>query len=128
MSHRAIKTDRAPAAIGPYSQAIQAGAWLFVSGQIGLKPETGQFVSEVFADQARQCLENMSQILAAAGCKLDDVVSVDVFITDISLFGLFNEIYSEYFSAHKPARAVVEAKGLPKGALVEIKCVAMRAA
>jgi 2-iminobutanoate/2-iminopropanoate deaminase len=128
MGIEAIQTDRAPAAIGPYSQAIKAGAWLFVSGQLGMKPQTGDLVSQEFGDQARQALDNLSAILQAAGYELGDVVSVDVFVTDITQFASFNSIYEQYFSRHKPARAVVEVKGLPRGAKVELKCVACREA
>lgn len=124
MSCEPIQTGKAPAAIGPYSQAIKVDNWLFVSGQIGLQPESGQLVSEDLTGQAKQALDNMSQILAAAGCRATDVVSVDVFLTDMAQFAAFNAIYQEYFSDHRPARAVVEVAGLPKGAQVEIKCIA----
>jgi len=125
MTLSTVQTDRAPAAIGPYSQGIAAGQWLFVSGQIGLAPGTANLVSADFADQARQALENLRQIVESGGSSLSQVVSVDVFLCDITQFGTFNEIYESYFSAHKPARAVVEVKGLPKGALVEVKCIAV---
>jgi len=124
MSCQAIQTERAPAAIGPYSQAIKVGDWLFVSGQIGLDPEKGDLVSDNLTGQARQALDNLSQIVAAAGCRLSDVVAVDVYLTDIGQFAAFNEIYQQVFSTHRPARAVVEVSALPKGALVEIKCIA----
>lgn len=126
MKCRMVQTDRAPAAIGPYSQAVEAGGWVFVSGQLGLDPATGAFAGEGFKEQARQSLDNVSNILKAAGYELTDVVAVDVFVTDISQFGVFNEIYAGYFPEHKPARAVVEVKGLPKGGLVEVKCTAFR--
>ena len=128
MAHAIIQTDRAPAAIGPYSQAIRVDKWLFVSGQIGLVPATGQLVGDGLIDQATQALQNMRHILEAAGCKLHDVVSADVFLVDIGQFGTFNGIYEEFFAGHKPARAVVEVKALPRGALVEIKCVAVKGA
>jgi len=121
----AIKTAKAPAAIGPYSQAICANGFVFVSGQIPLDPESGEIVSGGFVDQARQSLENVKQILIASGSGMDKVVAVDVFITDIAQFAAFNKVYEQYFSIHKPARAVVEVKGLPRGALVEVKCVAL---
>lgn len=124
MSCQVIQTTDAPAAIGPYSQAIKAGSWVFVSGQLGMNPATGELVGEGLAEQAKQALENMSNIVKAAGLALADVVSVDVFLTDINQFAAFNGIYLGYFSAHKPARAVVEVKGLPRGACVEIKCIA----
>jgi 2-iminobutanoate/2-iminopropanoate deaminase len=128
MGHQVIQTDRAPAAIGPYSQAIKVDQWLYVSGQIGFVPATGQLVSDGLAEQARQALQNMEQILATAGYGLPEVVAVDVFLIDISQFALFNTIYEEFFAGHKPARAVVEVKGLPRGALVEIKGVACKSA
>ncbi len=124
MECKIIQTDKAPSAIGPYSQGIGAGSWVFVSGQIGINPETGEMVSPDFAAQTRQVLENMKQILLAAGCTLNNVVSVDVFLTDIGNFVEFNGIYQEYFSDHRPARAVIEVSALPKGASVEIKCIA----
>lgn len=124
MSVEAIGTDKAPAAIGPYSQAIRANGFVFVSGQIPLDPQSGQIVSGGFVEQARQSLENLEQILIASGAGLEKVVAVDVFVTDINQFGAFNKVYEQFFSTHKPARAVVEVKGLPKGVMVEVKCVA----
>ena len=126
MDHHVIQTDRAPAAIGPYSQAIRVDNWLFVSGQIGFLPATGQLAGDNLVDQAAQALQNMREILEAAGFGLNDLVSVDVFLVDIAQFGSFNSIYENFFAAHKPARAVVEVKGLPRGALVEIKCIACK--
>jgi 2-iminobutanoate/2-iminopropanoate deaminase len=119
-----IKTDKAPAAIGPYSQAIAVNRLLFVSGQLGLIPETGKLAESDFGSQARQALKNLSQVLKAGGTDLDKVASVDVFLTNISDFEDFNKIYQEFFSIHKPARAVVGVTSLPKDALVEIKCIA----
>ncbi len=119
-----VQTDKAPAAIGPYSQGIAVTPWLFVSGQIGINPETGELVSSEFAAQARQAMENLRQIVMAGGGDFNSVVSADVFVTDMGKFAEFNEIYQEYFSEHRPARAVVEVSALPKGALVEIKCIA----
>jgi len=126
MAHQVIQTERAPAAIGPYSQAIRVDKWRLVSGQIGLLPATGQLVGEQLSEQATQALQNMRQIVEAAGFGFEEVVSVDVFLVDITQFGSFNSIYENFFGAHKPARAVVEVKGLPRGALVEIKCVACK--
>ena len=128
MAHEVIQTDRAPAAIGPYSQAIKVDRWLFVSGQIGFLPASGQLAGDGLAGQARQALQNMHQILTAAEFALTDVVAVDVFLMDIGQFALFNGIYEEFFAGHKPARAVVEVKGLPRGALVEIKGIACKSA
>jgi 2-iminobutanoate/2-iminopropanoate deaminase len=124
MTCKVIQTDRAPAAIGPYSQGITVAPLLFVSGQLGIQPETGDLVSSDFKLQARQALENLLQIVLAAGYNLNQVVAVDVFVTDMNNFTAFNAIYAEYFSEHRPARAVVEVSRLPKDACVEIKCIA----
>jgi 2-iminobutanoate/2-iminopropanoate deaminase len=124
MKCKIIQTDQAPAAIGPYSQGISVAPWLFVSGQLGIQPETGELISSDFGPQARQALENLRQIVLAAGSDLNHVTAVDVFLTDIGNFAEFNAIYAEYFSEHRPARAVVEVCALPKGANIEIKCIA----
>jgi 2-iminobutanoate/2-iminopropanoate deaminase len=121
-----IQTKEAPAAIGPYSQAIAAGPFLFVSGQLGLDPATGNFVGSTLATQARQALTNMKNILEAGGSSLEEVVAVDVFLADIEDFLEFNGIYGEFFSTHKPARAAVEVSALPKRGRVELKCIACR--
>jgi 2-iminobutanoate/2-iminopropanoate deaminase len=126
MTCKVIQTDRAPAAIGPYSQGIAAAPLLFVSGQLGIQPETGELIGPDFKLQARQALENLLQIVLAAGYRLNDVVAVDVFVTDMANFTTFNAIYSEYFSEHRPARAVVEVSRLPKDGCVEIKCIAYK--
>ncbi len=123
MELKSIQTDKAPAAIGPYSQAIDTGSLLFVSGQLGMNPQSGELVSSEFAPQANQALENLKQIVLAGGSDLTRVVAVDVFVTDMAKFAEFNEIYQQFFSQHRPARAVIEVSALPKGALVEIKCV-----
>jgi 2-iminobutanoate/2-iminopropanoate deaminase len=119
-----IQTSKAPAAIGPYSQAIAAGEWVFVSGQIGLDPNTGELKGKDLYTQARQTLKNLEAILKAADRRLDQVVSVDVFLADMNDFASFNAIYEKFFGSHKPARAVVAVKELPKNAVVEIKCIA----
>jgi len=124
MELKVIHTDQAPKAIGPYSQAVLSAPWLFVSGQIGILPETGELISSDFVSQTQQALENVRQILVEAGGDLNQVTAVDVFLTDIGNFLKFNEIYADYFSDHRPARAVVEVSALPKGAVVEIKCIA----
>ena len=124
MTFKIIQTDRAPAAIGPYSQGITVAPWLFVSGQLGIQPETGELVSSDFLPQAKQALENLLQIVRAAGYNLNHVVAVDVFLTDLNNFSTFNALYAEYFSEHRPARAVVEVSRLPKDASIEIKCMA----
>jgi 2-iminobutanoate/2-iminopropanoate deaminase len=126
MALTSIQTDRAPAAIGPYSQAVRVDQWLFVSGQLGLEPGTGRLVGDGLVEETRQALENIHHILDAAGFGLHEVVSVDVFLLDIGEFGAFNGIYEDFFGDHKPARAVVEVRGLPRGALVEIKCIACK--
>ena len=124
MTLKTIKTDAAPAAIGPYSQAIGAGPWRFVSGQLGMNPQTGELVAEDLSAQARQALQNLIQIVVAGGCTLEQIAAVDVYLTDMSKFAEFNQIYEDVFVDHRPARAVVEVSALPKGAVVEIKCVA----
>ncbi len=120
----AISTDAAPAAVGPYSQAIQAGTLLFLSGQLGIDPASGRLV-EGFAAQARQALANMAAILRAAGAGLEQVASVDVFVTNLEWFGEFNAVYAQFFGEHRPARAVVGVAALPLGALVEVRAVAV---
>ncbi len=124
MTLKVIHTDQAPEAIGPYSQAVLSAPLIFVSGQIGIFPETGELISSDFVSQTQQVLKNLRQILVEGGSDFDQVVAVDVFLTDIGNFSRFNEIYAEYFSDHRPARAVVEVSALPKDALVEIKCIA----
>ena len=124
MTCKVIQTDQAPAAIGPYSQGITAAPFLFVSGQLGIQPKTGELVSSDFKVQAKQALENLLQIVLAAGYNLNQIVAVDVFVTDLTNFANFNDIYAEYFSEHRPARAVVEVSRLPKDACIEIKCIA----
>lgn len=127
MAFHFVNTAKAPSAIGPYSQAVQAGPWLFVSGQIPLVPETGELVGDAFPDQARQTLQNVRAVLEAAGFSLQDVAAVDVFLTDLGQFHVFNAIYEEAFAGHKPARAVVGVSALPRGARIEIKCIAVKA-
>lgn len=122
---KAIHTDEAPAAIGPYSQAISAPPFLFVSGQIGMNPKTGELAGEELEAQAKQAIENMLAIVKAGGGSVEKIVSVDIFLTDMSRFADVNRIYESYFSSHKPARAAIEVSALPKGACFEIKCVAM---
>jgi len=123
-----IQTDAAPKAIGPYSQAVKANGFVFVSGQIPLDPETGQLVDGDIKNQTRRVFENIKAILAAAGCDLSNVVKVTVFTDDISNFSAINEVYSEYFSTHKPARSFVEVSALPRNAHVEIEVIAAKGA
>lgn len=126
MELKAFNTDSAPAAIGPYSQAMTAGEMVFVSGQLGMDPKTGEMAGDDLKSQARQAMENLKNIIIDSGLTLSNVASVDVFLTNMGDFADFNLIYQEYFAGHKPARAVVEVKALPKGGCVEIKCVACR--
>ena len=117
-------SDRAPRAIGPYSQAVSAGGWLYTSGQIPLDPGTGELVAGGFEAQARQVLENLRQVLAAAGCTFADVVKATVFVVDLADFPRLNALYGEVLGEHRPARSTVQVTALPKGALVEIDLVA----
>ena len=125
MALTTIQTDRAPAAIGPYSQAVVADPFVFVSGQLGMDPATGELVGEDLESQARQALENVKQIVNAAGSRLEQVTAVEVFLADMGDFVAFNAIYAEYFPVHKPARAAIGVSALPKGGRVEIKCTAV---
>jgi 2-iminobutanoate/2-iminopropanoate deaminase len=120
-----ISTESAPGAIGPYSQAIKAGGMVFCSGQIPIDPATGEFVSDSVSEQTEQVLKNLSEVLKAAGCSLDDVVKTTVFLADMGDFSEMNEIYGRFFSDNKPARATVQAARLPKDARVEIDCIAL---
>lgn len=123
----AIQTSQAPAAIGPYSQAIDSGAGLvFVSGQLPIDPATGAFPEGGVQEQTRQSLTNAKAILEAAGLGLKNVVKTTVFLADMGDFAAMNEIYAQFFSAPYPARSAVAVKTLPKGALVEIECIAAR--
>jgi 2-iminobutanoate/2-iminopropanoate deaminase len=120
---RAIESHRAPKPVGPYSQAIEAGGLVFVSGQLGMDPETGNLAEGVEA-QAERALDNIAAILEAAGLEMKDVVKVTIFLSDMGDFPKVNEVYARYFSEPWPARACVAVAGLPKGALVEIECIA----
>ena len=120
-----IQTEKAPAAIGPYSQAIDSGAGLvFVSGQLPIDPATGAFPEGGVQEQTRQSLTNAKAILEAAGMGLQNVVKTTVFLADMGDFAAMNEVYAQFFSAPFPARSAVAVKTLPKGALVEIECIA----
>jgi 2-iminobutanoate/2-iminopropanoate deaminase len=120
-----IQTENAPAAIGPYSQAIKAGGFVFASGQIPIDPQTGQFVAGGIAEQTRQVLKNLGAVLEAAGSSLDQVVKTTVFLADMKEFSGMNEVYATFFSSPPPARATVAAAGLPRDARVEIEAVAL---
>lgn len=118
-----INTKNAPAAIGPYSQAVKVGNMMFISGQIPFVPKTMELVSEDVQEQTRQSLENLKGILEEAGMSFNDVVKTTVFIKDMNDFGQINEIYAEYFVDNKPARACVEVSRLPKDVKVEIDAI-----
>jgi len=120
-----IQTENAPAAIGPYSQAIKAGGFVFCSGQVAIDPQTGQFVAGGVAEQTEQVLKNLSAVLEAAGSSLDQVVKTTVFLADMKEFSAMNEVYARFFSEPPPARATVAAAGLPRDARVEIEAVAL---
>ena len=121
-----IHTEAAPKAIGPYSQGIVLADWVFVSGQIPLDPATGELVRGSFTDHATQVLANLDAILRAAGSDRRMVVKVTVYLTDVGRFAEFNEAYASFFGDHRPARAVVGVKALPRGAQVEIEALAAR--
>ena len=120
---KAIKTDKAPAAIGPYSQAIETGGLVFASGQLPINPATGEF-PEGIKEQTRQSLMNAKAILEAAGLSMKNVVKTTVLLADIADFVAMNEVYAEFFEEPYPARSAFAVKSVPKGALVEIECIA----
>lgn len=123
---QAIATQQAPAAIGPYSQAIEAGGMVFVSGQLPIDPATGEFAEGGVKELTRQSLNNVKHILEAAGLSMDHVVKTGVFLADMADFAEMNEAYAEFFRAPFPARAAVAVKTLPKGARVEIEAIAVK--
>lgn len=120
-----VQTEQAPKAIGPYSQAIKANGFVFASGQIPIIPETGEFVAGGIVEQTEQVIKNLSRVLEAAGSGLDRVVKTTVFLANMEEFVAMNEVYGKYFSEEPPARATVEAAGLPRGARVEIEAIAL---
>lgn len=124
--NKVIHTEKAPAALGPYSQAIEANGMLFVSGQIPFIPETMTLVSDDVKDQTRQSLENVKAIVEAAGYSMKDVVKAGVFIKDMNDFAAINEVYAQYLGDVKPARACVEVARLPKDVKVEIEVIAVK--
>ena len=125
--NNAISTPNAPAAIGPYSQGIQAGSTIFVSGQLPIDPATGAFAGEDIASQTRQSLTNIKNILAAAGASMNDVVKTTVMLKNIGDFAAMYAVYAEFFTEPFPARAAYQVAALPKDALVEIECIAVKA-
>jgi 2-iminobutanoate/2-iminopropanoate deaminase len=120
-----VQTENAPAAIGPYSQAIKINGFVFVSGQIPIDPRTGEFVEGGIREQTEQVLKNLAAVLEASGSSLDQIVKTTVFLADMQDFALMNEVYSSFFRENPPARATVAAAGLPRNARVEIEAVAV---
>jgi len=123
---KAVKTDKAPAAIGPYSQAIDTGTFIYTSGQIPVNPSTGEVVDGGIEQQTAQVLENLKNVLEAAGSSLSKVIKTTVFIKDMNNFSTMNEVYKSYFTEPYPARSCVEVARLPKDVLVEIEAVAQK--
>ena len=123
---KAIHTEKAPKALGPYSQAIEAGGMVFASGQVPIDPATDAFVDGGIKEQTRMSLTNAQNILAEAGTDLAHVVKTTVFLSDMDNFAAMNEVYAQFFSQPYPARSAVAVKTLPKGALVEIECIAVK--
>ena len=124
MTKKVISTDKAPKAIGPYSQAIRAGDFVYFSGQIPLVPETMKMVSDEFEDQARQMFQNLSEVIKASGATKAQIIKINLYLTDLSKFKYINEIMADFFEEPYPARAAVEVSALPAGAQVEAEAVA----
>jgi 2-iminobutanoate/2-iminopropanoate deaminase len=124
MKNTAVSTEKAPAAIGPYSQGIKANGFVFVSGQLPVDPITGELLTEIAA-ATRQSLTNLAAVFAASGCTMDQVVKTTVFLSDLKNFTAMNEVYSEFFKTNPPARSTVQVAALPKGAVVEIEAIAV---
>lgn len=124
MEHKCISTNKAPAALGPYSQAVVAGDFVFVSGAIPIDMETGDLSTGDIKDQTRICMNNLSTILEAAGSSLEKVVKTTIFLADLSNFGNVNEAYGEFFKSNPPARACLQVAALPKNAQIEIEVIA----
>jgi 2-iminobutanoate/2-iminopropanoate deaminase len=121
---RLVRTERAPAAIGPYSQAVVVDGWVFCSGQIPIVPGSGEILSGGATEQTERVLTNLRAVLEEAGSSLERVVKTTVFLASMSDFAEMNEVYTRHFGEHRPARSTVEVGALPKGSLVEIECVA----
>lgn len=119
-----IATERAPQAIGPYSQAVRVGDWVFFSGQIPLDPHSGELVTGGIGTQAEQVMKNVAAVLAASGLGFDDIVKTTIYLTDLADFAIVNDIYGRCFGGVPPARATVQVAALPKGALIEIEWIA----
>ncbi len=124
MTKEIIRSEHAPKAIGPYSQAVEAGGFVFVSGQIPIDPKTGNLLEGDIKEQAKQVLENAKAVLGAAGCILQNVVKTTIYLKDMGDFAAVNEVYGQYFASEPPARATVEVSRLPKDALLEIDFIA----
>lgn len=122
---KVLHTEKAPAAVGPYSQAIQVGDMIYTSGQLALCPETGDLLNDDIKEATKRSLENVKAILENAGSNLENVVKTTIFLSDMDNFAAVNEVYGEYFANHKPARSCVQVARLPKDALVEIEVIAM---
>ena len=124
MNISSVSTDKAPAAIGPYSQAVACGDLIFCSGQVALDPVTGDLLEDSVGEQTRRAMDNLSAVLSAAGTAFSRVVKTTIYLTDMNDFAEFNGVYSEYFTSDPPARATVGVAALPKGARVEVECIA----
>ena len=125
MQKKVVQTDKAPKAIGPYSQAIRTEAMIYTAGQTGLEPATGELIAGGLEEQTRQVLNNIRNVLEAAGSSLEHVVKTTVFLKDMNDFAKMNSIYAEYFGENPPARSTIAVAALPKGGLVEIEAVAL---
>ena len=123
---KTIQTTKAPAAIGPYSQAVEANGFVFASGQLGINPATGEFVEGDVQAQTRQALTNARATMNEAGLDLNNVIKTTVFLSDMANFAAMNEVYAEFFQQPYPARSAFAVKDLPKGALVEVECIAVK--
>jgi 2-iminobutanoate/2-iminopropanoate deaminase len=126
MSKQIITTENAPAPIGPYNQAVMAGNFLFISGQVALKPGTGELADTDVYEETHQVMQNLKSILSEAGMNFDNVVKTTIFLSDMELFSAVNEIYGKYFNGDFPARETVAVKGLPKNVNVEISMIAAK--
>lgn len=126
MEKKVLHTEKAPAAIGPYSQAIEVNGFVFASGQIPINPATGELVQGDIKEQTRQAFTNASEVMKAAGLDMSHVVKTTVFLADMNDFAAMNEVYATFFTAPFPARSAVAVKTLPKGALVEVECIAVK--
>ena len=126
MENKFLTTEKAPAAVGPYSQAIEIGELIYTSGQLPIDMSNGELSTGDIEKETTLCIKNVEAVLNAAGSTLEDVVKVTVFVTDINDFGKINAVYAEHFTDHKPARSLVEVSNLPKGANIEIEVVARK--